>query len=291
MKKAVILLALLLLVAAVIWWLVRERSSQEPQKQSDEVLAFDGFDGKLSLDWDILHPDPRHYSLGKKPGCLTITTQQGGFAQAATDYKNLFLIDCPESPGKDLEVTARLLSFRPVANWNQASLVSYSDDDNYLEWGYEWCDGPVFSGIAESEGDRPFQYFAAPPALEGLWLRVTKSGNIYGLSTSLDGRSFFLHGVYAWDETVKHVGLFANNGPGSTAPQIDASFDFFQVGTLTVKASPAVTTRFVVPEENLRIPQGMQACAVNLRRIHSAIKKYQKDKGKFPDWLSDLVPG
>jgi len=28
----------------------------------------------------------------------------------------------------------------------------------------------------------------------------------------------------------------------------------------------------------------------NLRKIYAAIKKYEKDKGKLPYWLSDLVP-
>jgi serine/threonine protein kinase/tetratricopeptide (TPR) repeat protein len=47
----------------------------------------------------------------------------------------------------------------------------------------------------------------------------------------------------------------------------------------------------VVPQENLQIPDKMHTCAANLKRIHAAIGKYQKDKGKLPNWLSDLVPG
>jgi hypothetical protein len=34
----------------------------------------------------------------------------------------------------------------------------------------------------------------------------------------------------------------------------------------------------------------MHSCAANLRKIYAAIKKYEKDNGKLPDWLSDLVP-
>lgn len=58
------------------------------------------------------------------------------------------------------------------------------------------------------------------------------------------------------------------------------------------KVSPVAptTTRFDVPEENLKIPQEMQTCTENLQKISTAIKKYKKDKGKLPDWLSDLVP-
>jgi len=46
-----------------------------------------------------------------------------------------------------------------------------------------------------------------------------------------------------------------------------------------------------VPKENLEIPADMKTCAANFAKIHAAIKTYQKDKGKMPDWLSDLVPG
>ena len=45
-----------------------------------------------------------------------------------------------------------------------------------------------------------------------------------------------------------------------------------------------------VPTENLELLEGMQACAENMKKIHAAIRKYRVDKGKPPDWLSDLVP-
>jgi len=46
---------------------------------------------------------------------------------------------------------------------------------------------------------------------------------------------------------------------------------------------------FIIPEKNLKIPKELQACTANLEKIYAAINKYQKDKGKLPDWLSDLV--
>src|SRR5262249_11657017 len=36
----------------------------------------DSFDGKLSLDWKVVRPDPTHVSLKKVPGAMVITTQR-----------------------------------------------------------------------------------------------------------------------------------------------------------------------------------------------------------------------
>jgi hypothetical protein len=46
----------------------------------------------------------------------------------------------------------------------------------------------------------------------------------------------------------------------------------------------------VIPTNSLKIPEEMEACAENLKKIYAAIKQYEKDKGKLPAWLSDLVP-
>ena len=81
---------------------------EEPVAPQPEVLAFDDFDGKLSLDWHILKADPTHLSLSKNPGMLTITTQKGALGAERKDYKNLFVIDCPTKPGADFEITTSI---------------------------------------------------------------------------------------------------------------------------------------------------------------------------------------
>jgi len=61
-------------------------------------------------------------------------------------------------------------------------------------------------------------------------------------------------------------------------------------------APPAVEPAAVAPEksqipaERLQIPQELETCAAHFRTIDAAIRKYEKEKGKLPDWLSDLVP-
>ncbi len=224
--------ALFVLIGLATRVALPEGQAEAPQEQEPRVLAFDSFDGKLDLSWKILNADSSHYSLSKNPGTLTITTQEGGFARASTNYKNLFLIDCPEGASTAFQITTRVTSFVPEASWNQAGLIFYNNDDNYLKWDYERTSGQpaVFTVGQETAGDLVTAYFGAPPGLKEVWLKVIKRGNRYAVAVSSDGRLFFPQGTYTWgDGAVKSVGLFAKNGPDSQAPEIDASFDFFEI--------------------------------------------------------------
>ncbi|MBA7619576.1 hypothetical protein ES703_26915 [subsurface metagenome] len=69
-----------------------------------------------------------------------------------------------------------------------------------------------------------------------------------------------------------------------------------EISVEAAKTKPAkslfksATYKFAIPKRRLEIPEQMQLCAANLRKVHAAIKKYEKDKGMLPNWLSDLVP-
>jgi len=226
------LFALFVLINLGCWKIIPEGEAQAVQEQEPKVLAFDSFDGKLSLDWKILNPDPSHYSLSKKPGMLTITTQEGGFARSSANYKNLFVINCPAGANAAFQITTRVSSFMPEASWNQAGLIFYNDDDNYLKWDYEISTGApaVFTVGRETAGDFVSGSYEAPPGVRDIWLKVLKRGNRYTVATSSDGRLFFPRGTFMWsDGSVSRVGLFAKNGPRSQAPELDASFGFFEM--------------------------------------------------------------
>ena len=222
-------------------------AKQEPAAKVEapgkDVLAFDNFDGKLSLKWDIKNLDPTHYSLTKKPGTLTITTQVGSFGHAGTDYKNVFLVDCPAAPaGKDLQVTVRVVDFKPVGDWTQVGLVFWNDEDNHLKWDLEWSSRRTLMVISETRGEWTLQQgYNAPDDTGDLWLRVIKHADRYTLQASADGKSFTTCGDKTWgDGNVKMVGIYAKNGTGSQAPEVDASFKLFEVRA--IPAQPAAAT-------------------------------------------------
>jgi hypothetical protein len=156
-----------------------------PAEDRFRFLAFEGFDGKLRLNWKPARSDPTHVSLTKHRGKLTITTQRGtihGNENAAGEpsAKNLFLINNPFSKDADFVMTTSISAFEPTVAYQQAGLLCYDDDDNYAKFSYEFNwgkgDGQHFILVLETEA-KPQHFPAAEVSnLKSVWLRLTKHG-------------------------------------------------------------------------------------------------------------------
>lgn len=208
-----------------------------PAEERFRFLAYEGFDGKLRLNWKPVRSDETHVSLTAHRGKLTITTQRGtihGDAKAAGEpsAKNLFLIDNPLSKDADFVMTTCISDFTPTVSYQQAGLLCYDDDDNYAKFSYEpnGKGGQLFILVLETEA-KP-QHFPAVEVsdLKRVWMRLTKHGNSYEYATSTDGKSFTVHGAQEWgDGAPKKLGLVAKNGGPDGVPEIEAQFDFFEL--------------------------------------------------------------
>jgi regulation of enolase protein 1 (concanavalin A-like superfamily) len=282
---------------------VTPKKTAEPTTHKVKIPAFDDFDSKLGLKWDILNADLSNFSLTGKPGALTITTQDGHFKEANSNYKNLFLIDTPVLEGQDFQITTCLSDFRPLEAYNQAGLICWDDEDNYLEWVYQKMRrrGLNFNAGVEANGPTKYTYIPAEGPFDKLWLRITKRGKSYECSSSVDGKSFTVRAVENWgDGSPRQIGLFATNGSLTHPPGVDASFEFFKVVAVPVKKTETKSPqpksisqqalRYGIPKANLQIPDDLKLCAEHLRTIYKALKRYDKDKGGLPDLLSDLFP-
>ncbi len=241
-------------------------------------LAFDGFDGQLGLNWRPVRYDPSHVSLTRAPGRLTLTTQRGSIhrkdlvspaekaagmeaSPEADRTKNIFVIDNPLAEGADFTITTCVVHFKPAKQYQQAGLILYTDDDNYVKWTYEFNDDyvkdyvtnadqasagsgaapgggapegsgrPFFIAVVETKGEPSHAIAAeAGPNLPSVWLRVQKRGNLYDCSTSTDGGHFVKRGTVDWGKGgPKRVGLIAQNGGEAGVPEIDAQFEFFEM--------------------------------------------------------------
>ena len=193
----------------------------------------DEFQSKFTLDWETIRPDPTHLSLETHPGKLTITTQYGSMQSSQTTAKNLFFIDVPKGVD-DFVVTTCVEGFLPETNWQQAGLLFYNDDDNFLKWvrDYTGRGYPILN--IHWELDREADGIIAPVEVpkERFWLRVVKRGDQYQSCASLDGKEFTTYGIAVWsDGSPKKIGLVAKNGPREG--DLEAQFDFFELRALT----------------------------------------------------------
>ena len=206
------------------------------------VVARDEFEGKLGLNWKPVRPDPSHVSLTKHPGALTIITQRGSIhgeekkdeSGEGIQAKNLYLIDNPLAPGGDFALTTCVSGFTPETTYQQAGLIVYGDDDNYLKFGYEynWPDGggQKFCILVETGAKSDFHYVESESGLTRYWLRLTKRGDRYEYATSIDGKTYRVHGEATWgDGSPMRFGLLAKNGGDKEAGELDASFEFFEL--------------------------------------------------------------
>jgi Protein of unknown function (DUF1349) len=205
-------------------------------------LAYENFNGKLHLNWKPVRPDETHYSLTKNPGKLTITTQQGTIhadekARNEPSAKNIFLIDNPLSRDVDFTVTTSISSFTPTVAYQQAALIIYDDDDNYLKWSYEYnwrkAGGQTICLVQETDAKVEHTNVDINPAPERIWLRLTKHGSQYEFASSTDGKTYTTHGQKEWGNgEPRGLGILAKNGGPAGIPEIDACFDFFEVRAL-----------------------------------------------------------
>ena len=136
-----------------------------------------------------MRPDPSHVSLTKTKGVLTITTQRGSIHGEETEdafgegikAKNLYVIDNPLAPGGDFVVTTCVSGFTPEMIYQQAGLIVYNDDDNYLKFGYEYNwpkqGGQAFCILTETEAKSDFHYLEQElSGLKRYWVRIAKRG-------------------------------------------------------------------------------------------------------------------
>ncbi|NLS97736.1 MAG: DUF1349 domain-containing protein [Planctomycetaceae bacterium] len=215
---------------------VAAADSAEP-KAEDAFRLFDPFDEKFALTWKQIRPDPSHFSLEKNPGCLTIATQPGSiYGDEMKDgpgvrTRNMFLVPNPAAKGGDFVATLCLVGFRPQVPYQQAGLLVYDDDDNYLKWVLEHArNAPSFTMMKETARENIGDWNSIGDAADSdrVWLRITKCGKLYQYSASTDGDQFRLIGRKEWGNgSPQLVGIIVKSSRATE--EIDAVIESFEI--------------------------------------------------------------
>lgn len=163
-----------------------------------------------------------------RDGSLVLPTSIGDLYGSRNDAADIVLQPAPDGPW---QATTRL-SIAVAADYQQAGLIVYGDDDNYAKLDLLYGGSRRVEFIRE-DAATPRNEGAdstAAPAGDAIWLRLTSDGTDLTAELSADGQTFTPVGRPAAlaGITDPKVGLFALQGGGS-APVIDATFDWFQM--------------------------------------------------------------
>lgn len=187
--------------------------------------------------WTWVREDDAHYAW--TGSALEIATQQGTLAGATNSTRNVLLT---EAPPEDFRITTRL-TFSPSEAGQEAGLIIYRDDDNYVYISSGYGDGHSLKAVSESQGVTSTQSIANAFG-STVYLRIDKSGNRYAVYASGDGEawgnpihthinrlagdadpSLPLGTSRGWNLDLK-MGLFAQNGIDIVSEAV-AEFEYF----------------------------------------------------------------
>jgi regulation of enolase protein 1 (concanavalin A-like superfamily) len=152
-------------------------------------------------------------------------------------------MDNPAGAEADFVLTTSISDFTPTAAYQQAGLLCYDDDENYVKWAYEYNHdkkhGQKLNLVRESKNHAQYTLADEVSGLRRIWLRLTKRGKQYEYAASTDGQRFVAYGEKTWDGRAHKIGIVAKNGGRAEAPEIDARFDFFEFRALAPPADRA----------------------------------------------------
>ena len=190
----------------------------------------DEFNGSAleSPPWAVVR---QNQDLAVSGGALRIPAAQGDIYGAGGNANNLVLRDAPAGAW---EAITRV-SFEGTAQYHQAGLLVYGDDDNFTKFGriaHTAAGDEKFEFIYENAGvprNEAADSTANLPAgfPQDFFLRVTSDGTNLTGAYSTDGATWTPVGRPAPLPANARVGMFAFNNQAATSPE--AAFDSFRL--------------------------------------------------------------
>ena len=158
----------------------------------------------LGSQWSWVREDPALWSLSERPGSIVLTGGKGDITLANNNAPNILLQEANADWTVDTKLTCLSTPAAPAQN---AGLVAYQDDDNFVKFIYGAAMGmrrPDPAAAAPAAGqlqlvveENGSQKAAVRVPMEGvtitdntIWLRLVRKGDKYTAYYSTDGRKF-----------------------------------------------------------------------------------------------------
>ncbi|MEV6493451.1 PKD domain-containing protein, partial [Actinoplanes sp. NPDC051633] len=198
--------------------------------RSDDFLG-----SALNRDrWSVVR---ENQTFSVADGALRLPTAVGDLYGTRNDATNLVL---QPAPAGAWQATTKV-TVPVTATYQQAGLIIYGDDENYAKLDLLFNGSRTVEFIREAAGTPRNEGgdSTAAPTGDTIYLRLLSDGTNLTAEASADGQTFTPVGRPAALAGIVNprVGVFALNG-GTTAPVVDAVFDWFQM-TPDAPAEPA----------------------------------------------------
>lgn len=182
--------------------------------------------------WSWIRQDSANWSLTARPGYMRINTQGQDLWGASNNTENILLCNAPSST----DWTAKTkLEFNPTDNYQNAGLIVYQNDDNYVKISYGYDSG--LSGgkcvdYCKEIGGSPANGKVAVNS-SPIYLRIKKTGTSYSLDYSTTDESWITIQTYTNVSLSSiRIGLFAQGTAGASA-----DFDWFSSPSAVVDST------------------------------------------------------
>ncbi|WP_167357182.1 DUF2961 domain-containing protein [Paenibacillus pectinilyticus] len=199
----------------------------DPQGPASKAAAPKHFANEVKPPlWSWVREDSSKYKLFPDTGIVRIIGQQGELFYDSNNAKNILLRNAPE---QDFSIVSKLTFPSPLdSNYQQAGVIIYQDDDNYVKIGRMSSDG-ISHFVFTKEVGKTTEDQSVPDnvASQTLYLRLTKLGHQYSAYYSTNGIHFTRAGTFfSASLNAPRVGVFAWTNAGK---EMAADFESFQI--------------------------------------------------------------
>ncbi len=164
---------------------------------------------------------------------LTIKTERGSFASATNKPKNVLMTS---ALGTWIAQTKVTLDATPSASNQQAGLIVYDDDNNYIRFVYERPTSGTSNALAVyrvADGVQSSVNSVNLASLTSIYIQVVKENDTYTFMYSQDGINWTTFANKAIvNYAYPQIGIYATNGD-TDAASISATFDGLLVSKLS----------------------------------------------------------
>jgi hypothetical protein len=178
-----------------------ETPTQEPTATPEGVLFRDDFSGELQTGWTWENENPSNWRF-TEDGWLEITGEDG-FMGGPNPQSNVLIRDLPAG---EVMITVHLRA-DPVANFQQAAIWLWQDQNNFLDLNRGYCNPCSFTKDTQQFGSGIYQDYHIPGLL-GTFQALADQADVY-LRIVIDQDAFTTYYALQPDQWTR-LGRFDN---------------------------------------------------------------------------------